>query len=169
MKVDFYSIMLWSNFLIDILCLQSHCTCFTGLVNHQGVVMATQDVVIDTQVAATQGLMTGTQVVVTQDVTDTQVAATQGLMTGTQDVVVGTPAVVVDTQGAAVTDTQKTGDIIIILNCTTHDNRICSIVYSHCTMYLLMSTFQAVHFFLCAVKKNEDRRSMVLEHLLQRT
>ena len=146
MKVDLYPIMLWSNFLIDILCLQSHCTCFTGLVNHQDVVMATQDVVIDTQVAATQGLMTGTQ-----------------------DVVVGTPAVVVDTQGAAVTDTQKTGDIIIILNCTTHDNRICSIVYSHCTMYLPMSTFQAVHFFLCAVKKNEDRRSMVLEHLLQRT
>ena len=146
MKVDLYPIMLWSNFLIDILCLQSHCTCFTGLVNHQDVVMATQDVVIDTQVVATQGLMTGTQ-----------------------DVVVGIPAVVVDTQGAAVTDTQKTGDIIIILNCTTHGNRICSIVYSHCTMYLLMSTFQAVHFFLCAVKKNEDRRSMVLEHLLQRT
>ena len=146
MKVDLYPIMLWSNFLIDILCLQSHCTCFTGLVNHQDVVMATQDVVIDTQVAATRGLMTGTQ-----------------------DVVVGTPAVVVDTQGAAVTDTQKTGDIIIILNCTTHDNRICSIAYSHCTMYLLMSTFQAVPFFLCAIKENEDRRSMVLEHLLQRT
>ena len=89
MKVDLYPIMLWSNFLIDILCLQSHCTCFTGLVNHQDVVMATQDVVIDTQVAATRGLMTGTQ-----------------------DVVVGTPAVVVDTQGTAVTDTQKTGDII---------------------------------------------------------
>ena len=106
MKVDLYPIMLWSNFLIDILCLQSHCTCFTGLVNYQDVVMATQDVVTDTQVAATQGLMTGTQVVVTQDVvTDTQVAATQGLMTGTQDVVVGTPAVVVDTQGTAVTDT----------------------------------------------------------------
>ena len=49
--------------------------------NYQDVVMATYDVV-----------------------TDTQVAATQDLMTGTQDVV--------DTQGTAVTDTQKTGDII---------------------------------------------------------
>ena len=93
-------------------------------------------------------------------------------MIGTPDVVVGTPVIMVDTQGTTVTDTQKIGDIMYLtaLYMRKGSDVQCNNVYS---LYKVMYLFTYKHisssipvFYLCTIKEDEDGRGMELEHLL---